>query len=220
MRNERAVRNSLKRFLPDWSKYRYYRNCASDKIKKAKATHNRRLISIEESGNDHKIFWRTMKKILLGEIKAASPSIHIEGNLSSDKGQIANTFNKFSQVPQLVQIYWSIFGLPVVAYWPSLPSGTVNIRLLNFKMFLSICSSQPRTLKAGKAVGLDTIPARLLMDSADIIAKPLINMSLRTGRVPLEWKTARVIPLFKKSRAVDMEKYRLISILPVLSKVL
>ena len=84
-------------------------------------------------------------------------------------------------------------------------------------------SSQLRILKAGKAVGLDNIPARLLIDLADIIAKPLtslINILLHTGCVPLEWNTAGVIPLFKKAKAVDMDNYRPISVLPVLSKLL
>ena len=51
--------------------------------------------------------------------------------------------------------------------------------------------SQLRGLKPGKAVGLDNIPARVLVDSADIVAKPLttiINISLQSGVVPLEKK--------------------------------
>ena len=55
-----------------------------------------------------------------------------------------------------------------------------------------------RALKTGKAMGLINIPARLLIDSADIVAKPLAEMiycSLKSGRVPLDFKSARVIPL-------------------------
>ena len=78
-------------------------------------------------------------------------------------------------------------------------------------------------MKVGKAVGLDNIPARLLKDSAGIVNKPLttiINASLRSGQVPSDWKAARVIPLFKKGKVVEMDDYRPISILPVISKVL
>ena len=52
-------------------------------------------------------------------------------------------------------------------------------------------------LKTGKASGLDNIPACLL---TDIVAKPLveiINCSLKSGCVPLDFKSARVSPLFK-----------------------
>ncbi len=83
--------------------------------------------------------------------------------------------------------------------------------------------SKLRGLKAGKAVGLDDVPARLLIDSADIVARPLtdiINVSLQTGQVPIDWKAARVFPLFKKGKTELMDNYRPISILPTVSKVL
>ena len=76
-----------------------------------------------------------------------------------------------------------------------------------------------RALKIGKAMGLDNIPARLLINSADIVAKPLaemINCSLKSGRVPLDFKSTRVIPLFKKGKVVEMDNYRPISIPPSL----
>ena len=78
-------------------------------------------------------------------------------------------------------------------------------------------------LKAGKAVGLDNIPAQLLKDAVDTVAKPItiiLNASLQSGRVPDDRKAARVIPLFKKGKAEYMDNYRPISLLPVLSKIL
>ena len=83
--------------------------------------------------------------------------------------------------------------------------------------------SQLCRLKPGKAVGLDNIPARLLVDSVDIVATPLtaiINISLQSGVVPLEWKAVHVIPLFKKGKSDDMDNDRPISILPAVSKLL
>ena len=77
----------------DWANYRRFRNQVSNSIKKAKAAYNRRLI--DECGNDHKAFWRTMKKILPGEKKAVSPSIKTGETLSTDKKCIASSFNKF-----------------------------------------------------------------------------------------------------------------------------
>ena len=61
--------------------------------------------------------------------------------------------------------------------------------------------SQLRNLKPGKTVGLDNIPARLLIDAADIVAKPLtqiINLSLQSGTVPKDWRAAQVVHLFKQ----------------------
>ncbi|CAB4000521.1 Hypothetical predicted protein, partial [Paramuricea clavata] len=80
-----------------------------------------------------------------------------------------------------------------------------------------------RRLKTSKAVGLDDIPPRLLKDAAHIVTKPLtviINASLHQAKVPVEWKSARVIPLFKKGDVNNMDNYRPISILPIASKLL
>ncbi|CAB4026455.1 RNA-directed DNA polymerase from mobile element jockey, partial [Paramuricea clavata] len=74
-----------------------------------------------------------------------------------------------------------------------------------------------------KAAGLDNIPPRLLKDSANVIARPLtkiINVSLEQGTVPDHFKLAKVIPVFKKGQPENMDNYRLISVLPTVSKLL
>ena len=63
--------------------------------------------------------------------------------------------------------------------------------------------SQLRSLKSGKAVGLDRIPARLLKDSADIVAKPvafIINTSLRNAQVPSDWNLHGSFHSLKRER--------------------
>ena len=80
-----------------------------------------------------------------------------------------------------------------------------------------------KQLKAGKASGLDNISPRLLIDSAEVIAKPLtriINASLSQGVVPRVWKFTKVTILFKKGVATEMDNYRSISVLPAVSKLL
>ena len=74
-----------------------------------------------------------------------------------------------------------------------------------------------------KVLMIKVFDIHIHVDSADIVVKPvtfIINTSLRTSKVPCDWKSARVIPLFKKGKADEMDNYRPISILPVLSKVL
>ena len=76
-------------------------------------------------------------------------------------------------------------------------------------------------LKTNKATGLDSISARMLRDSSDVIASPLtyllfINMSFRTGVFPEMSKCAKVMALFKKGDKHDRDNYRPISILPTM----
>ena len=74
-----------------------------------------------------------------------------------------------------------------------------------------------------KATGPDGIPSRLLKETASVIAPStckLFNKSLSTGTVPQGWKEANIVPVFKKGESEYTEKYRPISLLPLMSKVL
>ena len=74
-----------------------------------------------------------------------------------------------------------------------------------------------------KATGLDDLPARFIRDGAEGIAYPIsyiINLSLKTGVVPDEMNTARVIPLYKKNPKLEPGNYRPVSILSTPSKIL
>ena len=56
-----------------------------------------------------------------------------------------------------------------------------------------------RKLKSTKAIGLNGIPAKLLKDAAQEVAKPianLINLTFSTGEIPQEWKEAKVTFFF------------------------
>ena len=80
------------------------------------------------------------------------------------------------------------------------------------------------TDKVTKAPGPDHgISARLLKDAAPVIAKPityLVNLTISTGLIPTEWKDARVTPIFKSGARNDVNNYRLISVLPLVSKIM
>ena len=150
-------------------------------LRSAKASYNKRLI--EESGGDHRSFWKTVKKLLLVEKKATSPFIKVDGVVSSEKQCIANAFNKFfaSAASKLMAT------LLITCGHNQRDSNTPTRQNPPFN-FLEISEefvmSQLRRLKSAKAVGLDRIPARLLKDSANILAKAvtfIINTSLRTA---------------------------------------
>ena len=80
-----------------------------------------------------------------------------------------------------------------------------------------------KSLKCSKSVGADNLPSRLLEHPASAIALPLtyiINLSLKSGLVPTEWKSAKIVPIHKAGSRSNMDNYRPISVLPTISKVL
>ena len=79
-----------------------------------------------------------------------------------------------------------------------------------------------KNVEVTKAAGLDQISGKFLKDGARILAKPiseLCNLSMALGSFPDACKIAKVKPLFKKGSKTDSSNYRLISLLPLLSKV-
>ena len=66
------------------------------------------------------------------------------------------------------------------------------------------------------------IPSKLLKMATSIVAPSLtaiFTKSIITGIYPIEWKTARVTPVFKKGVKSDLNNYRPISVIPAVSKV-
>ena len=92
--------------------------------------------------------------------------------------------------------------------WPTCPMEVKNI-LINSKPKLS--------------AGFDEIPLKLLKSSPDNIIMALshiFNLSLSTGKVISDFKIAKIIRLYKKGDASDINNYRPISLLSNISKIL
>ena len=74
-----------------------------------------------------------------------------------------------------------------------------------------------------KSPGVDGIPPKLLLQIVEQISIPLatmFNLSLEEGIVPLEWKEANIIPLFKKGSRNKSDNYRPVSLTSVICKLL
>ena len=82
-----------------------------------------------------------------------------------------------------------------------------------------ICSS----LRVETTTGFDNVPMSIIKESICSISAPLtyiFNLSITSGIVPTELKTARAIPLFKTDDKSLISNYRPISVLPSFSKIL
>ena len=82
---------------------------------------------------------------------------------------------------------------------------------------------QLMAISDSKATGEDGIPIRFLKMTKNITTQILchiINRSLITNIVPLEWKFAVITPLFKEGDRSQANNYCPISILPAVSKIL
>ena len=79
------------------------------------------------------------------------------------------------------------------------------------------------SIKSSKANGPDSISPRVVKECIHYIVNPLcdiFNMSLSSGTVPDELKTAKMVPLFKKDNPECIESYRPVALLSIFANLL
>ena len=172
----------------DWSAYRRSRNRVTKLVRDSKSRYSRELI--DENSDDPKKFWKTVKQIKPGQKTKRVTSIDVNRTQIYYDKEIANSFNNLftKTVDRLVQVFGRCLpSARSFKFLMSRPSYTFRFE----EVSIDFIHDQLKKLKTEKAVGIDQLPARLLKDSAEIIAKPLItliNASLIYGYVPSEWK--------------------------------
>ena len=78
-------------------------------------------------------------------------------------------------------------------------------------------------LPTNKAVGLDRVCSRILRVVAPVIAPSvtrILNLNIKSGIFPWQWKISRICPVYKKGNGSDKTNYRPIAILAILSKII
>ena len=200
-----------------WELYQKIRNSVNSQIRKTKRSYF--LTNIEVNKNNPKKTWKTLNSLLGKKSKnTIVRNIKVEGHDITEPKKIAELFNNY-----FVNVGPSLANeIPATS---SKPEANITHTSSTFQ-FQPISGSAVREvinkLKAGKATGMDKIPAEVIKAAAPVIAQSLaviFNASLKTGVFPDEWKTAKVSPVFKNGAKNDRNNYRPISVLPVVSKV-
>ena len=74
-----------------------------------------------------------------------------------------------------------------------------------------------------KSAGIDNLTGKFLKEGAPVLASPirdLINLSISLSSFPDDCKIAKLKPLYKKEAKTKPKKYRPISLLPLISKII
>ena len=86
-----------------------------------------------------------------------------------------------------------------------------------------VAATKINSMKENKSPGVDGISPKMLKETVEQISTPLahvFNMSLQECIVPLEWKEANIIPLFKKGSRNKSVNVRPVSLTSVICKLL
>ena len=204
-----------------WDAYKKIRNQVNNEVKKTKKYYyNNRFHTVS---NDSKKTWQTINELTGRKSnKSTVNGLMINKESISDPKKICNSFNKFfAEIgPQLAN---------------KIPRSGINHSFENYLTktnskfsFEEISSFDVQQLLSeldtSKANGLDNIPARLLKDCPDLISESLtqiFNESINQGLFPVDWKKARVTPIYKNSgERNDPSNYRPISVIPIIAKLI
>ena len=122
-----------------------------------------------------------------------SPLLHHNGHVSDDISK-AEAFNAYFSSVFTVDDCSDISTLQKdLSFQPSI------IQTIEFNVE-EVCN-ELQNLSCGKACGPDLLPARLLRVGAELIAPSLthlLQLSLCSSKLPLDWTSTNVVPIHKK----------------------
>jgi len=139
-------------------------------------------------------------------------------------GQEVNELGDMAEVSN--QQFTSVFTLEDTTNVPvpePIFRGGKTDQLVDINISVDAVKSRLEKLREDKSLGDDDFSPRLLKMISDEIALPvtiLFNQSMIEGDVPLDWRSANVMPIFKKGSRNQPENYRPVSLTSQLSKVM
>ena len=167
-----------------------------------------------------KKYWNIIKELIGGNPATAYPDYFVsEDKVICQLNEIATKFNNFfiDIGPKLAD------NIPQsnISFEENLTNPNLNSIYINpcdqdevFNLFTLLKNCAPVWDELSKPVIKSILP--FILPSLPHI----INTSVVTGEIPVELKTARVIPLYKSENNHLLNNYRPISTLPILSKIL
>ena len=205
----------------DWKAFRRIRNRITNILRTEKKHYQTKRLA--EAQGDLSKTWKTVKS-WLGWSSGGPPTQLMEnGMLISKPSALAECMNSFftAKVNNLRA------NLPPSQYSPlSLVRKLMENRTCSFSL-------QPvhpdkvekiiASLKSTRSCGLDNIDSfilKLAKDELVPVITHIINLSITKKTFPAAWKTAKIIPLYKKDEYTDPKNYRPVALLAVCSKIL
>lgn len=196
-------------------KFNTYSKILKKCIIKSQKTYNNKYINNSE--NKCMATWRVINNTIGNiEKKHDIKEVIEKGHNISNGTEIANSFNNY--FIKMTNVDNSLTQANPAAYIHSnihsmFLEPTNNIEVLKIIM----------SLRNTNSVGYDLLSTGILKQVAQVIAHPIAhiaNLSLEQGIFPERLKCSIVKPLYKKGATTDLNNYRPVTLIPILSKVL
>jgi len=179
---------------------------ATKALRKAKHIFEKKLAdSIKQ---DKKSFYAYTRSKSKTKVQVRS-LLTTDGIQLEDDSDVVKSFNHyFASVFTKDDV--SCSAVPIV-----MMTGDTELRCTNLHLDINIVTKAILRLKPDKALGPDELSPKLLIETCNEIAYPLLLLfrkSLNESSVPNDWKQTNVTPIFKKSSRSSVENYRPVSL--------
>lgn len=195
----------------NFENYKRIRNEVNSKIRQEEDYQRKRIL--QGFKGNQKRFYGYMRN--MQSVKDNVTSLKKDnGEMTTSDQETANLLSDYFKEVYTVE---DTNSLPTVADSDS----TWNDNELQFTE--AIVMEKLQKLKTDKSPGPDGIHPLLLKECAPVLAEPLsliYQQSYATGTLPMDWKTANVVPIYKKGSRCDKGNYRPVSLTSVPCKVM
>ena len=192
--------------------YKEALNAATNEVRKAKRNFEHKLAqNIKSDSKSFYAYVRSKQNVRdkVGPLEDNAGNIITEGCLMAEELNV-----HFSSV--FTREDTSSLPVPETKF-----NGSEEERLGQLVVTPEVVASKINNMKENKSPGVDGLSPKILKETVEQISKPLahvFNMSLQEGIVPVEWKEANIIPLFKKGSRNKSVNYRPVSLTSVICK--
>ena len=176
----------------DYDDYKEALNAATNEVRKAKRNCEHKLAqNIKSDSKSFYAYVRSKQNVRdkVGPLEDNAGNIITQGFLMAEE-----LYMHFS--PVFTREDTSSLPVPKTKF-----KGSEWERLGQLVVTPEVVASKMNNMKENKSPGFYGISPKILKENVEQISTPLahvFNMSLQEGIVPLEWKEANIIPLFKK----------------------
>ena len=199
----------------DYDAYKEALNAATNEVRKSKRNFEHKLVqNMKSDSKSFHAYVRSKQNVR----EKVGPLNDNAGNIITQGFLMAEELNNYALQFRVHAEDTSSLPVPETKF-----NGSEGQKLGQLIVTPEVVASKINNMKENKSPGVDGLSPKILKETVEQISKPLahvFNMSLQEGIVPLEWKEANIIPLFKKGSRNKSVNYRPVSLTSVICKVL
>ena len=174
----------------------------------------------KQAKSNPKSFWAYAQSKL--KTRAGIPDL-AKTNVSNNKNDTTYTTSDEEKANVLQDFFSSVFTQEPPGDLPYFETRDFQYQLSDIDITYDMVKKKSLKLKSNKSPGPDSIHPRVLHDTAETIALPIMLifcMSIKTKCLPHDWKVANISAIFKKGNKSYPNNYRPVSLTSVVCKVL